>query len=174
MRFPFEVSFAEIQRDPEPFVDAVFGSLESEFMVMPRGKGFVEFSTFEAGYETLKRATGSFHVVTPETVTPAVHDAPVVMLVLRCMLGFTPPEWATYATNHTGVEVTQSAARTIDRSVRMSPEAASAPSPVAASPPPGRRARWRHLHHRGAGPWCYSTAWRRPSTAGETEPWAAM
>jgi len=124
MPSPFEVSFAEIQRDPEPFVDAVFGSLESEFMVMPRGKGFVEFSTFEAGYETLKRATGSFHVVTPETVTPAVHDAPVVLLVLRCMLGFTPPEWATYATNHTGVEVTQSAARTIDRSVRMNPEAA--------------------------------------------------
>ena len=59
MPFPFEVSFAEIQRDPEPFVDAVFGSLESEFMVLPRGKGFVEFSTFEAAYETLKRATGS-------------------------------------------------------------------------------------------------------------------
>ena len=46
MRFPFEVSFAEIRRDPEPFVDAVFGSLVSEFMVMPRGKGFVEFRTF--------------------------------------------------------------------------------------------------------------------------------
>ncbi|MDE0022822.1 MAG: hypothetical protein OXP69_00255 [Spirochaetaceae bacterium] len=122
MRFPFEVSFAEIQRDPEPFVDAVFGSLVSEFMVMPRGKGFVEFSTFEAAYETLKRATGGFQVVTPETVTTAVHDAPVVLLVLRCMLGFTPPEWATYATNHTGVEVTQNAARTIDRGVRMNPE----------------------------------------------------
>ncbi len=34
MPFPFEVSFAEIQRDPEPFVDAVFGSLVSEFMVV--------------------------------------------------------------------------------------------------------------------------------------------
>ena len=81
MRFPFEVSFAELQRDPEPYVDAVFGSLESEFMVMPRGKGFVEFSTFDGGYETLKRATESFQVVTPETVTSAVHDAPVVLLV---------------------------------------------------------------------------------------------
>ena len=47
IRFPFEVSFAEIQSDPEPYVDAVFGTLRSEFMVMPRGKGFVEFRTFE-------------------------------------------------------------------------------------------------------------------------------
>jgi len=124
MRFPFEVSFAEIQSDPEPYVEAVFGSLESEFMVMPRGKGFVEFRTFEAGYETLKRATESFQVVTPDTVTTAVHNAPVVLLVLRCMLGFTPPEWAAHATNHTGVKITQGAARTIDRSIRMNPEAA--------------------------------------------------
>lgn len=125
MRFPFEVGFAEIQSDPEPYVDAVFGSLESEFMVMPRGEGFVEYSTFEAGYETLKRATGGFQVVTRETVTTAVHDAPVVLLVLRCMLGFTPPEWANYATSHTGVEITQSAARTMDRAIRVSPEAQS-------------------------------------------------
>ena len=27
---------------------------------MPKGRGFIEFPTFEAGYEALKRATGSF------------------------------------------------------------------------------------------------------------------
>ena len=48
MRFPFEVSYEQIRSDPDAYVDAVFGSLQSEFMVMPRGKGFVEFSTFEA------------------------------------------------------------------------------------------------------------------------------
>ena len=57
MPFPFEVSFAEIRADPDAYVDSVFGALHSEFMLMPRGKGFVEFNTFEAGYETLKRAT---------------------------------------------------------------------------------------------------------------------
>ena len=124
MQFPFEVSFVELQRDPEPYVDAVFGSLESKFMVMPRGKGFVEFSTFDAGYETLKRTTDSFQVVTPETVTAAVHDAPIALLVLRCMLGFTPPEWAAYATSHTGVAITQGAVRTLDRDIRMNPESA--------------------------------------------------
>lgn len=126
MRFPFEVSFEEIRNDPEPYVDAVFGSLRSEFMAMPRGKGFVEYNTFDAGYETLKRATESFQVVTSETVTTAVQDAPVVLLVLRCMLGFTPPEWAAYATSHTGVEIPQGAVRTIDRAIRMNPERALA------------------------------------------------
>ena len=37
MPFPFEVSFDEVQADPDAYVDAVFGSLQSEFMVMPRG-----------------------------------------------------------------------------------------------------------------------------------------
>ena len=40
------------------------------------------------------------------------------------MLGFTPPEWAYYASRHTGVEITQGAARTIDRNIRMEPQAA--------------------------------------------------
>ena len=54
MPFPFEVSFDELRVDPDAYVNAVFDCLESEFMVMPRGQGFVEFPTFESGYETLK------------------------------------------------------------------------------------------------------------------------
>ena len=46
MPFPFEVSFDELRVDPDAYGDAVFDCLESEFMVMPRGKGFVEFPTF--------------------------------------------------------------------------------------------------------------------------------
>ena len=90
---------------------------------MPKGEGFIEFPVFEEGYEALKRATGSFREVTPDTVAPVVFETPIALIVLRCMLGFTPPEWAWYASRHTGVEVTQSAARTIDRNIRMNPEA---------------------------------------------------
>ena len=124
MPFPFEVGFDELQSDLDTYVDAVFGCLESEFLVMPKGKGFVEFPVFENGYEALKRATGSFRNVTADTVATAVFETPIVLIVLRCMLGFTPPEWAYYATRHTGIEVTQGAARTIDRKIRMDPEAA--------------------------------------------------
>ena len=63
MRFPFEVSFDELKDDTGAGVDAVVGSIEAEFMVMPRGEGFVEFATFEYGYEALKRATRGFQDV---------------------------------------------------------------------------------------------------------------
>ena len=123
MPFPFEVGFAELQSDLDTYVDAVFGCLESEFLVMPKGKGFIEFPVFENGYEALKRATESFRNVTPDAVGLAVFETPIALIVLRCMLGFTPPEWAYYATRHTGVEVKQRPARTIDRNIRMDPDA---------------------------------------------------
>ena len=91
---------------------------------MPKGDGFVEFPDFENGYEALKRATWSFREVTPDTVAPVVFETPIALIVLRCMLGFTPSEWAYHASRHTGVNVTQSAARTIDRSIRMRPDGA--------------------------------------------------
>ena len=122
MPFPFEVTFDEIRADPDAYVDAVFDCLESEFMAMPRVQGFVEFPTFESGYETLERATRGFQEVDPQTVISAVVNAPVALLVLRCMLGFTPREWAEYATRHTGVQITQSAARSLDRRIRMNPD----------------------------------------------------
>ena len=122
MPFPFEVGFDEVQSNLDAYVDAVFGCLKSEFLVMPKGKGFVEFTTFEAGYEALKRATRNFQNVTPTTVTPAVFDTPISLIILRCMLGFTPSEWAYYASQHTGIEITQGAARSIDRNIRMETE----------------------------------------------------
>ena len=124
MPFPFEVGFEELQSDLDNYVDAVFGCLESEFLVMPKGKGFIEFPVFENGYEALKRATEGFRKVTSETVSPTVFDTPIALIVLRCMLGFTPPEWAYYTSRHTGIEVKQGAARMIDRKIRMDPEAA--------------------------------------------------
>ena len=124
MPFPFEIEFEDVCSDLDTYVDAVFGCLESEFLVMPMGKGFVEFPAFEEGYEALKRATGSFRTVTPDKVGPVVFQTPIALIVLRCMLGFTPPEWAYYASRHTGIEVSQSAARTIDRNIRMKPDAA--------------------------------------------------
>ena len=124
MPFPFEVGFDEVQANIDGYVDEVFGCLESEFLIMPRGSGFVEFPVFETGYEALKRATRNFQDVTPDTLTPVVFEIPISLIVLRCMMGFTPPEWAYYASRHTGVEVNQGAARTIDRNIRVKPAAA--------------------------------------------------
>ena len=123
VKFPFEVSFEEIQADLDVYVDAVFSCLTSDFLVMPKGKGFVEFTVFEEGYECLKRAMGGFREVTTETLVSAAYDTPITFVVLRCIIGFTPPEWAYYASRQTGISVTQNAARAIDRNIRMDPQA---------------------------------------------------
>ncbi len=120
--FPFEASLDEILRNPESYVDAVFSCLESEFLVMPKGAGFVEYPVFERGYEALKTATASFSQLDPEKVYRVTVAEPVSIVVLRSMLGFTPPEWGYVTTQRTGVSVTQGFVRSLDRKVRMNPE----------------------------------------------------
>ena len=83
MTFPFEVGFDEVRSYLDACVDAVFECLESEFLVMPKGAGFVEFPAFEEGCEALKRATGNFRNITPARVTPAVSQTPIALIVLR-------------------------------------------------------------------------------------------
>lgn len=121
MPFPFEVPFEDVLRDLDHYVDEVCASLQSGFMTMPKGPGFIEYATFEDGYERLKKATGGFRTLEFDQAMAVVRDAPIALIVLRSMLGFTPSEWADAATARTGVEVTQGAARTLDRSVRISP-----------------------------------------------------
>lgn len=120
--FPFELTLGQILADPEPYVDAVFSCLESEFLVMPRGPGFVEYPVFERGYEALKAATRGFTQMDLTAVLAVALSEPVSIIVLRAMLGLTPPEWAYVTTQRTGVDVPQGFARSLDRKVRMKPE----------------------------------------------------
>ncbi len=120
--FPFEVSVEEILRGPEGYVDAVFLCLELEFLVMPKGTGFIEYPVFERGYESLKAATVGFSQLDPEKVFQVMVSEPISIVVLRSMLGFTPPEWAYVTMQRTGVTVTQGFVRSLDRKVRMNPE----------------------------------------------------
>lgn len=78
---------------------------------------------FEDGYEVLKKATSGFKNFQPELVLKSVNQNPMVLIILRAMLGLTPPEWAYLATQRTGVNVPQGFARSIDRAVRISPSA---------------------------------------------------
>ena len=122
MPLPFEVPYEELLSNIDGYVDEVFASLQSGFMTLPKGPGFIEYPTFEAGYERLKRVTGGFRVLDCDQLLEVVREAPIGIIVLRAMLGFTPSEWADAATARTGVEVSQGAARSIDRAIRISPE----------------------------------------------------
>ena len=117
----FEIDHADSDIAWEPLVDEVFGELTSSFIEMPKGEGFVEYAAFEKGYQTLKRRTVAFTSVTFETILSAVREAPISFIVFRCILGFTPPEWAYVTSEKTDVSVDQGAARTIDRRIRLAP-----------------------------------------------------
>jgi hypothetical protein len=121
MPLRFEVDYNDPGLSFEPLVEEVFGELKSSFLEMPRGEGFIDYATFEKGYQSLKRATGDFVNVTAATVEIAVSEAPIAFVVFRSILGFTPPEWAYVTTETTGVVVDQGAARSIDRNMRLRP-----------------------------------------------------
>lgn len=123
MPFPFEVPFVEVRRSLDVYVDEVFLSLQSEFMVLPKGPGFIEYWVFEQGYEALKRATQDFRMLAPDQVLATVYATPITFIVLRAMLGFTPPEWAYVTEQRTKTDVPQGAVRSLDRRIRMDPRA---------------------------------------------------
>lgn len=122
VKFPFEATFDEIKTNPDIFVSSVFSCLESDFLTMPKGSGFVEYPVFEKGYEALKQASSGFSELTLEKIFPIIFSEPISIIVLRSILGFTPPEWAYLTTQKTGTQVTQGYVRSLDRKVRMAPE----------------------------------------------------
>lgn len=132
MLHPFEVPVADLNANIDNYVDDVFASLQSGFMTMPKGPGFVEYAVFEAGYEELKRSTGGFTALVPDAVFATVRSRPISLIVLRAMLGFTPSEWADAASARADVTVTQGAARTIDRAIRIAPNTPLATTGVTA------------------------------------------
>jgi len=121
MPYPFEIPFEQVLANMDQAIDAVFSCLQSEFMVMPKGKGFIEYSVFEMGYESIKKSTGGFTKLTPDAVLSVVLELPISMIVLRTMLGFTPPEWAYVTSQQTDTMVEQGFARTLDRNIRIDP-----------------------------------------------------
>src|SRR4051812_1151948 len=122
MPFPFEMPFEEVQTHLDRYVDEVCSSLQSAFMTMPKGPGFVEYSTFVLGYEALKRTTEGFQRLAAEETIQTVYEKPITLIVLRAMLGFTPSEMAEATTARTGEHVTQGAARSVDRNIRIAPD----------------------------------------------------
>ena len=121
MPLRFEIDYHSRDIAWEPLVDEVFDELKSSFLEMPKGDGFIDYPTFEKGYEVLKRHTDAFAIVTPEKVLNAVREAPITFTVFRCVLGFSPPEWAYVTTEMTETRVDQGAARAIDRKFRLAP-----------------------------------------------------
>ena len=130
MKFPFDASPDEVLAAPESYVDSVFSSLASEFLVMPKGDGFLDYATFSSGYEMLKKVSDGFTYFDRAVVLSACLKKPVILVVLRASLGFTPPEWAYIASSRKCIKIPQGAARSLDRSIRSCPEKDLNPGPA--------------------------------------------
>jgi len=102
----------------EEMVSAVFADLQSQFLVLPKGSNFVDYADFQTAYEVLKRETSSFENFTETTVCAALRVDAMSFLVLRSILGLSPPEWADLARSDLGIDVPQNVARDLDSRVR--------------------------------------------------------
>ncbi len=118
MTHPFDLAASEIGERVDELVAVTFADLQSQFRVLPRGLGFVEFADFQEAHETLKAETGGFTEFTVERVWGAVTSDALAFVVIRTMLGFSLPEWAEVTESQTGTALPQDAARTLDRRVR--------------------------------------------------------
>ena len=128
--FSFEVSFERLQSDVDEYVERVFRALESDFLVMPRGEGFIGFDAFVKGYEAIRAATGGFERIDVDSLFEAVCRAPIGLVVLRTILGLSPPEWSDVTTLTCGVAIGQGFARSLDRGIRRNPEAEIGHTPL--------------------------------------------
>ena len=115
MTRPFELSAQDLEGRLDEMVEATFADLQSQFITLPKGTGFIEFADFQAAYEVLKQHTSAFALFTDDTVWNALRQDALVFVVLRTILGFSPPEWADLVEV---IEVPQGAARGFDTKVR--------------------------------------------------------
>ncbi len=117
-RFPFEVSQQELHDSLDEFVDITFASLSSYFLELPRGENFLEYDQFRDAYHRLSESTSEFKNLDYDTVVDCIEQYPRAFTVLRCIVGVSPPDLADMATELSGDNVTQGAARVIDQKSR--------------------------------------------------------
>lgn len=115
---PFELAPEELQNRLEEMVDVTIGDLASEFLLLPKGDSFIDYTDFRDAYEVFKRHTEGFAQLSESKVGSALRENSRVLGVIRAILGMTPPEWAELARTELNSDITQGAARTLDRKCR--------------------------------------------------------
>ena len=102
---PFEADDEQLLLGIETYVDVFIGGLQSFFVVMPRGEGFVGFERFKRAYDCLRGMSGRFDELSEDVALRAVEQDPLALVVLRTMTGLTAPELAHLACGELGIEV---------------------------------------------------------------------
>src|SRR5262245_45221001 len=120
-RYPYQMTLAELANHLDQMVQVTFDSLSSQFMLLPRGNTFVTYDQFLAGYEALRMGTKGFTELDTEPCWAAIRENATAFVVLRTILGVSPPEWQELATEEPAVEIPSNWTRTIDGKVQRDP-----------------------------------------------------
>lgn len=119
---PYQLSPGELEGNLSELVQATFSDLTSQFMLLPRGASFLEYPQFQDGYEALRRSTSGFTSITVDRCWQAARHHAIAGIVLRTILGVTPPEWQDLAREETDAEFSNGWARRLDKSMRTRPD----------------------------------------------------
>ena len=118
---PYQVDPGDISAHMDELVQSTFDDLTSQFMLLPRGSSFLGYPQFRAGYEVLRKHTNGFTTINVNRCWDAVRQDAVAGVVLRTILGVTPPEWQDLAEEETGESFPNNWARGLDKHMRTDP-----------------------------------------------------
>ncbi|MDR0593849.1 MAG: hypothetical protein LBG60_11445 [Bifidobacteriaceae bacterium] len=129
---PFELDPAAIEAHMDQLVQATFDDLTSQFMLLPKGPSFLGYADFQGGYEALRRATEGFSVIDTDRCWRAATVNGIAVIVLRTIMGVTPPEWQDLAkARHPEISFPNGFARSLDRKLRTNPACLAPPGGLA-------------------------------------------
>lgn len=116
---PFEVNVDSLRANIDDFVITTFKHLQSQVLVLPKGPNFIEYGDFEAAYQVLRLETSNFQEFSEEKIWNALRKEALTFVVLRTILGVSPPEWADLARGDLKVDVPQGTVRDLDTRSRQ-------------------------------------------------------
>lgn len=120
---PFELKPDKLETHLDEMVAVTFRGLQSQFLVLPKKDSLIEYPEFQAAYEVLKRHMKGFSVVKEDAVWAGLREDALGLVVLRTVLGMSPPEWAEIACQERGSDISASFARSLDVEVRKKRDA---------------------------------------------------
>lgn len=115
---PYQVTFDDLSHHLDELVAATFADLTSQFMLLPRGDAFLTYPEFLQAYETLRMTTNGFTILDVDTCWEAVRKDAVSFVVIRAILGVSPPEWQDLAKEETNAQFATHWTRNLDGEVR--------------------------------------------------------
>jgi hypothetical protein len=122
--YPFELTADELKIHLDEAVESTIADLTSQFMFIPRGKSFLSYEEFNAGYEALRVETSNFTALGVDRLWNALKSNARSLLVLRAIIGVSPPEWVDIAKEELQdyedllSDVDQGSARDVEYSVK--------------------------------------------------------